>query len=72
MVVYAFNPSAWEAEPNRFEGRLVYRVSSRTARDTQKNPVLKKTKTNRWMDGWIPIRMVGGQTDIGTYRYRYK
>jgi hypothetical protein len=27
-----------------FEASLVYRVSSRTARDTQRNPVSKKTK----------------------------
>jgi hypothetical protein len=30
---------------SEFEASLVYRVSSRTARDIQKNPVLKKTKT---------------------------
>jgi hypothetical protein len=33
---------------SEFEASLVYRVSSRTARATQKNPVLKKqTKTNK-------------------------
>jgi hypothetical protein len=41
MVVHAFNPSAREAEAGEF---LVYRVSSRTARATQRNPVSKKTK----------------------------
>jgi hypothetical protein len=36
----AYNPSTWEAEAG-----LVYRVSSRTARATQRNPVSKnKTK----------------------------
>jgi hypothetical protein len=30
-----------------FEANLVYRVSSRTARATQKNPVLKKTKKKK-------------------------
>jgi hypothetical protein len=33
---------------SEFEASLVYRVSSRTARATQKNPVLKnKTKQNK-------------------------
>ena len=41
-MAYAFNPSTWEAEAS-----LVYRVSSRTARATQRNPVFKnKTKNN--------------------------
>jgi hypothetical protein len=30
---------------SEFEASLVYRVSSRRARDTQKNPVSKKTET---------------------------
>jgi hypothetical protein len=30
---------------SEFEASLVYRVSSRTARSTQRNPVSKKTKT---------------------------
>jgi hypothetical protein len=43
-----FNPSIWEAEAE--EGRsecepsLVYRMSSRTARATQRNPFFKKQK----------------------------
>jgi hypothetical protein len=40
-VVHAFNPSTQEAEAGgflEFEASLVYRVSSRTARATQKNP----------------------------------
>jgi hypothetical protein len=46
--VHAFNPSTWEAEAggflgiSEFEASLVYRVSSRTARATQRNPVSKK------------------------------
>jgi hypothetical protein len=46
MVAHAFNPSTWEAEAgggrriSEFEASLVYRVSSRTARATQRNPVL--------------------------------
>jgi hypothetical protein len=42
VVVHAFNPSTWEAE---FEASLVYRVSSRTARTIQRNPVSKNQKT---------------------------
>jgi hypothetical protein len=45
--VHAFNPSTWEAEAggSEFEASLVYRVSSRTARTTQRNPVSKNQKT---------------------------
>jgi hypothetical protein len=32
---------------SEFEASLVYRVSSRTARATQRNPVLKKTKRKK-------------------------
>ena len=39
VVVYAFNPSTWEAETGGF---LVYKVSSRTARTIQGNPVSNK------------------------------
>jgi hypothetical protein len=31
---------------SEFEASLVYKVSSRTAKSTQRNPVLKKTKHN--------------------------
>jgi hypothetical protein len=47
VVAHAFNPSTWEAEAGGFlesEATLVYRVSSRTARATQRNPVLEKKK----------------------------
>jgi hypothetical protein len=41
VVVHAFSPSTWEAEAGGF-------LSSRTARATQRNPVLKKIeKTKR-------------------------
>jgi hypothetical protein len=39
VVVHTFNPSTWEAEAS-----LVYRVSSRTARATQRNLSRKKQK----------------------------
>jgi hypothetical protein len=32
---------------SEFKASLVYRESSRTARDTQKNPVLKNKQTNK-------------------------
>jgi hypothetical protein len=48
--VHAFNPSSRDAEAGdlcEFEASLVYRMSSRTARATQKNPVLKNKQTNK-------------------------
>jgi hypothetical protein len=52
VVTHAFNPSTWETEAGRFEFKasLVYRVSSKTAKTTQRNPVSKnknKTKKNQ-------------------------
>jgi hypothetical protein len=44
VVVHAFNPSAQEAEASRslsLKASLVYRVSSRTDKVTQRNSVLK-------------------------------
>jgi hypothetical protein len=36
---------------SEFEASLVYRVSSRTARTTQRNPVLKKKTKNKKQKG---------------------
>jgi hypothetical protein len=50
MVAHAFNPSTWEAKAGEFlnfEASLVYRVSSRTVRGIQRNPVSKKQKTKQ-------------------------
>jgi hypothetical protein len=51
VVAHAFNPSTWKAEAGRqiseFEASLVYRVSSRTARSIQRNPVSKTKKTKK-------------------------
>ena len=50
VMAHAFNPSTREAEDRQiseFEVSLVYRVSSRTARAIQRNPVLKNQKTNQ-------------------------
>jgi hypothetical protein len=62
VVVHAFNPSTQEAETSRslsLRPASVYKVSSRTARATQRNPVSKnnkqktlsqKTKPRGWRD----------------------
>jgi hypothetical protein len=45
VVAHTFCPSTWEAEAGEsleFEASLVYKVSSRTARATQSNPVVPK------------------------------
>jgi hypothetical protein len=49
VVAHAFNPITWEAEAgiSEFEASLVYRVSSRTDRTIQRNPVLKNKKQNK-------------------------
>jgi hypothetical protein len=47
MVAHAFKPSTQEAEAGRiseFEASLVYKMSPRTARAIQRNPVLKRRK----------------------------
>jgi hypothetical protein len=48
-VENAFNPSTWEAEAGRseFETNLVYKVSFRPARATQRDPVSKRKQTNK-------------------------
>ena len=60
MVVHAFNPSTGEAETGRsleLEARLIYRVSSRTARTTQRNPISKKKKNNQKQPNKQPIKL---------------
>jgi hypothetical protein len=49
MVVHAFNPNTQEAvrQISEFKASLVYRVSSRTATATQRNPVSKNKQTNK-------------------------
>jgi hypothetical protein len=44
VVAHTFNPSTREAEAGRFLASLIYRVSSRTARDIQRNPVSKNQR----------------------------
>jgi hypothetical protein len=45
--VHIFNPSSPEAEASGFPGHLVYRVSSRTARATQRNSVSERKGKER-------------------------
>jgi hypothetical protein len=49
VVAHAFNPSTWEAEAGGFEFKasLFYKVSSRTARATQRNPVSRKKEKRK-------------------------
>ena len=50
VVAHTFNPSTWRQRQRdlcEFEAIVFYSVRSRTARDTQKNPVSKNQKTKR-------------------------
>ena len=50
MVAHTCNPSTLGGRGRQiteFKARLVYRVSSRTARAIQRNPVSKKTKSKK-------------------------
>jgi hypothetical protein len=50
MVAHAFHPSILGGrgrQISKFKASLVYRVSSRTARATQRNPVLKNKTTTK-------------------------
>jgi hypothetical protein len=49
-MAHTSNPSTWEAEAGGFlssRASLVYKVSSRTARATQRNPVSKNQPTKQ-------------------------
>jgi hypothetical protein len=63
VVAHAFNPSTQEAEAggfSEFEASLVYKVSSRTAKATQRNPVSKQNKTKQpeLLPGQVSSRML--------------
>jgi hypothetical protein len=50
MVAHAFDPSTQEAEAGgslEFEASLAYKMSSRTARAIQRNPVSKNQKKKK-------------------------
>jgi hypothetical protein len=58
VAVHTFISSTWEAEAGRFcefKASLIYRVSSRTAKVTQRNPVLKNQPTNQTVSSEQPI-----------------
>ena len=61
MVVCAFRPNTALGRQrwiSKFKASLVYRVSSRTARTTQRNPVLKRQKKKKVSD----LKMACGLT----------
>jgi hypothetical protein len=71
VVAHAFNPRTWEAEAGgfEFEVSLVYRVSSRTARATQRNPVSKnQNQPNKQTNKGISIHILNYQ---GTANQNY-
>jgi hypothetical protein len=74
MVAYAINPNTEEAEAGgsfEFKASLVYRMSSRTARDTQKSLVLgeknekqkKKKKAHYKPREWCNLLADGNRPD---------
>ena len=65
VVVHIFNPSTWKEE---FKGSLVCRASSRTAKATQRNPVLEKTKGRGEERGERRRRRGGGEGGEGEKR----
>jgi len=54
VMVHTLNPSTWRqrlVDLCEFEARLVYRMSFRTVRDTQRNLVSNnKTKSESWLE----------------------
>jgi hypothetical protein len=52
VVVYAFNLSTQSGEFFEVEANLVYRTIFRTARGTQRNPVLKNKVKQKKMTLW--------------------
>lgn len=60
MVARAFTSSTWEAEASEsleYEANLLYRVSFRTARATQKNHVLKNEQTKNNNNKCLLLRL---------------
>jgi hypothetical protein len=64
--VHAFNPSTQEEEAggfiSEFEASLVYKVSSRTARAIQKNPVSKNKKQNKKRVALVMVSLYSSKT----------
>jgi hypothetical protein len=60
-VAHTFNPSTWGGKGrwiSEFEASLVYKVSSRPARATQRNPVSKNKQTNKKKKRNMPIGLI--------------
>jgi hypothetical protein len=76
VVVHTFNTSTWEAEAGGFLSwklawsSLVYRVSSRTARVTQRNPVSEKKKKVKGHRVSGKKKVKGHRTKMSTVRSR--
>lgn len=47
VVAHTWNPSTWEVEADRVQIKQVYKSSSRTARDRQRNPISKNRETGK-------------------------
>ena len=71
MVAHACNPSTLVGrgrQISEFEASLVYRVSSRTARATQRNPASKNKQTNKQKTKKNKkSKQTNKQKDTGTY-----
>jgi hypothetical protein len=52
---------------SEFKASLVYRVSSRTARATQRNPVSKNKKQNKTKQNEVPVNL-GKRVPMTTYQ----
>jgi hypothetical protein len=66
-MAHAFPPCTWEAEAGRseFEASLAYRVSSKTAKATQRNFVSKQT--NKPNQTKTKTKQPNNQTKLPTY-----
>ena len=57
MLAHTFDPNTYEAEQTdicEFKASLIYKVSSRTARATQRHPVLKIQKKEKKKVALVP------------------
>ena len=71
VVVHTCNPSTWEAEAVRSRS-LVYRVSSRTARATQRHPVSEKKKLKKEQSKFKYINKFGSLKVLATDNIKKK
>jgi hypothetical protein len=76
VVAHAFNPSTREAEAGgslEFEASLVYKVSSRTARARQRNPVSKnqKNQANKQIKCTHKFPIILGPVNLCVHNYEH-